>query len=57
VLRTEIKAVYITKTRPLKNRLSAELCEQIWPLYQSLLFYCNSRSLPKSIVVASVNDL
>jgi hypothetical protein len=37
-----IKSVHYIKTRPLKSRLFAQICEEMGAQYTSLLFYCNS---------------
>jgi hypothetical protein len=42
VMDTVIRSVNYIKTCPLKNRLFAEMCEEMGPQYQSLLFYSNS---------------
>jgi hypothetical protein len=45
VLNVVIKSVNYIKTRPLKSRLFAQICEEMGAQYKSLLFYCNSHWL------------
>jgi hypothetical protein len=54
---TVMKTVNYIKTRPLKRRLFAELCTEMWAQYQSLLFYCNSRWLSRRNLVDRVYNL
>jgi hypothetical protein len=57
VLNVLIKSVNYIKTRPLKSRLFAQICEEIGAQHKSLLFYCNSHWLSRGNVVAHVYDL
>jgi hypothetical protein len=57
VLNVVIKSVNYIKTRLLKSRLFAKICEEMGAQYKSLLFYCNSRWLSRGNVVARVYDL
>jgi hypothetical protein len=57
VLNVVIKSVYYIKTRPLKSRLFAQVCEEIRAQYKALLFYSNSRWLSRRNAVARVYDL
>jgi hypothetical protein len=54
VLNVVIKSVNYIKTRPLKSRLFAQICEEMGAQYKSLLFYCNSSWLSRGNVVARV---
>jgi hypothetical protein len=57
VMDTVIRTVNYIKTRSLKSRLFAELCEEMGAQYQSLLFYCHSRSRSNGNVVTRVYNL
>jgi hypothetical protein len=56
MLNVVIKSVRYIKTRPLKSRLFAQICEEMGAQYKSLLFYCNYRWLSRGNV-ARVYDL
>jgi hypothetical protein len=57
VMDTVTKTVNYIKTRPLKSRFFVELCEEMRSQYQPLLFYSNSRCLPRGSVVARLYNL
>ena len=57
VMADVVKAVNYVKTRPLKARFFAKLCEEMGSQYTYLLFYCETRWLSRGNVLERVFSL